>query len=84
MDQAAQKLSLIPGKEDYAICCASGHGPTFGDDLKIFDTPNENNYTCSTYLGQCYHCSQPPNPMGFLAGGQNSRVSEIEVYEMKK
>ena len=84
MDLPPQRLSLIPGKEDQAIYCASDHGPTFGDDLKIVDGPDGNNFTCSTYLGQCYNCSQPPNPMGFLAGGQNSRVSEIEVYEMKK
>ena len=84
MDLPPQRLSLIPGKEDQAIYCASDHGPTFGYDLKIVDGPDENNCTCSTYLGQCYHCSQPPNPIGFLAGGQNSRVSEIEVYEMKK
>ena len=66
------KLSIVPVTMDH------------GDDLKIVDGPDENNCTCSTYLGQCYNCSQPSNPMGFLAGGQNSRVSEIEVYEMKK
>ena len=92
MDLPPQKLPLIHGKEDHAIYCARDHGPTFGygiigkdeivHDLKIFNRGNE--FHCSTYLGQCYHGPQPPNPMGFLAGGQNSRVSEIEVYEMTK
>ena len=82
MDLPPQKLPLIHGQEDHAIYCARDHGPTFGYDLIIVDRPNENN--CSTNLGRCYHGPQPPNPMGFLAGGQNSRVSEIEVYEMTK
>ena len=94
-DQLPVRMPLIRGQEDQAIYCSSRFGPTFGlgpkrklgppsqrdmheHDLQVCDNPREN--YCYTSLNHCYQCPPQQNALNFLAGGQEFRLSEIEVY----
>ena len=88
-------MSLISGKENQAIYCSRHFGPTFGlgpksifgprsllemneHDLQVWSYQGEN--MCYTTLNHCYECPPQQNALNFLAGGQEFRISEIEVY----
>lgn len=76
-------LSLIPGREDQAIYCASSYGPTFGggNDFRIVNAPNSNN--CSTNLNNTYQLPAGQNATTFLTGNQNFTIHEMEVFRFE-
>lgn len=83
------KIPLIQGKEDYAIRCHSGTGPTFGSsgssgyyDLLISNTPNSNT-NCQSYLNNTYRCPEGQSAT-FLCGNATFNASEIEVFVFEK
>jgi len=73
-------MSLIAGKEEYAIYRHNGYGPLFGSghDLLIYNVPNANN--CSAKLNNSYECPDGENATTFLTGSENFRVDEMEVF----
>jgi len=77
-------MPLMAGREEYAIYCDSGYGPTFGGnhDLRIPNAPNSNN--CGVSLNHTYQCPTGQNANTFLTGRQNFRVNEMEVFGFDK
>ncbi|KAL9951581.1 hypothetical protein ACROYT_G044265 [Oculina patagonica] len=78
------KIPLVEGKEENAIHCHSGYGPTFGNghDLCIPNAPNSNNGGLK--LNNAYQCPTGQNATTFFTGGQNFTVSEMEVFGFEK
>jgi hypothetical protein len=78
------KLSVNPDKYQYAVCCHSGSGPRFGDDIFIAD--DSNLIMSSSKLGETYkrpeHVRAEIEAFSFLAGTEEFCLSEIEVYKM--
>ena len=82
-DNKPCKLSVNSNKYQYAVCCRSGSGPRFGDDIFIAD---ESNLTMSSSkLGETYkrpeHVKGQNEAFSFLAGAEEFYLSEIEVYK---
>ena len=78
------KLPLLTGKEQYAICCGSSTGPTFGggNDLCISSNANTNTSSYSN-LGFSYQC--PPGQQNtFFTGAKNFTVTDYEVFSLDK
>jgi len=73
-------MSLIAGREGYAIVYDRSYGPVFGsgNDINIPDAPNSNNG--SVNLNKTYQCPAGQNANTFLTGNQYFTVSEMEVF----
>ena len=83
-DNKPCKLSVNPKKHQYAVCCYSGSGPKFGDDIFIADDSNLT--MSSSKLGEHYKLPEDVRPgeneaFSFLAGTEDFYLSEIEVYK---
>ena len=82
-DNKPCKLSVNPNKYQYAVCCRSGSGPRFGDDIFIVDDSNLT--MSSSKLGETYkrpeHVKSKNEAFSFLAGAEEFYLSEIEVYK---
>jgi hypothetical protein len=65
-----------------SIYCNSGCGPIFGSGHDIYIC-NSSNTTASSYsfLGHSYQHPQPSQGYSFLAGSNQFRLNEIEVYK---
>ena len=74
--------NVIPGHEQYAVCCEPSYGPTFGGghDLHISNNANGNQGSHSGF-GNSY---QPPpgtvEATSLLAGSLYFTPTEIEVF----
>jgi hypothetical protein len=83
-DNKPCKLSVNPKKHQYAVCCHSGIGPRFGDDIFIAD--DSNLIMSSSKLGETYkrpeHVRNKNEAFSFLAGTEEFCLSEIEVYKI--
>ena len=69
--------NIKQGREQNAIYCNSGYGPTFGGghDLYISDNPQVNQ---SSYSNCCYTYNVKAS--NYLAGQYNFKTTEIEVF----
>ena len=78
------KLPLKGTSNQDGIYCGSGCGPLFGGghDLNIANGANANSSSYSN-LGNTYQCPANVDSSSFLAGQQNFRVSELEVFVFK-
>jgi len=85
-------MTLIQGKEQYAIYDNIGYGPTYGAgcDLYIADKCNQNNNSFA-YFPTSYNCGskyqQNQQSYTLFSGatnGYNFRVIEYEVFEVVK
>ena len=66
-----------------SIYCSNIDGPTFGDDLCIFDNSNQNKKSYSNLdhsYSHPYYEYETEEARSFLAGSYKFQVSEIEVY----
>jgi hypothetical protein len=83
-DNQLLKMKIDPNKHQYAICCNSLFGPTFGHDIKIF---NNANTTMDNYSNLGFSYQHPQYAHGtneaetFLAGSFKFQLDEIEVYQ---
>ena len=82
-DNKPCKLSVNPNKLKHAVCCRSGSGPRFGDDIFIANCSNLT--MSSSKLGETYkrpeHVKSENEAFSFLAGAEEFYLSEIEVYK---
>jgi hypothetical protein len=82
-DNKPLKIKINPNELDYAICCHSQRGPTFGGDICIANnantTTNSVSYLCSSYKHPQYEYGTNEAET-FLAGSFNFQLDEIEVY----
>ena len=69
------KMPLIAGKEDNAIYCNSGYGPTFGGgpDFRIPNAPNSSN-NCYVSLNKKYQCPTGQSVTTFFTGNQSFTI----------
>jgi hypothetical protein len=80
-------MKINPNQHDEAIGCYSGFGPTFDDDIIIF---NNANTTMRSYsdLGACYSHPQyeheTDEAQTFLAGSFKFQLDEIEVFKKRE
>jgi hypothetical protein len=74
------KIKINPKRHQHAIYCGSGFGPTFGQDICIY-----NNANSFSKLGKCYKHPQyeegTKEASTFLAGSHMFKLDEIEVYQ---
>jgi len=77
------KLKMNCDDHDCSIYCSCFYGPTFGDDICILDSSNQNKKSYSnldhSYIHPYYEY-ETEEARSFLAGSYNFQVSEIEVY----
>jgi hypothetical protein len=82
-DKWPSKMEINPEEHEGAIFCDSKFGPIFGDDICI---ANNANTTMNSYSVLGYTYSHPQHAFGtngassFLAGSNEFRLDEIEVY----
>ena len=78
--------NIKQGQEQYAICCYSGYGPSFGGgyDLRICNNPQVNQSSYSNFgntyqlpPGYVYKSEQARN---LLAGQYQFTTTEIEIF----
>lgn len=77
-------MSLVSGKEGYAIYCDDASGPSFGGgcDLYISDHANTGNETYSD-LGHTYQ--RPSGQQNtFFTGARNFTVTDYEVFGLQQ
>jgi hypothetical protein len=78
------KMKINPKRHDEAIYCDSDEGPTFGNDIIIFNNSNTTT-NCESYLGLTYshpkYAFETNEAETFLAGSQFFQLDEIEVYQ---
>jgi hypothetical protein len=83
-DNKPLKMTIKPNKHEFAICCHSGHGPMFGEDINIYNNANTT-MDSNSRLGFAF--KHPQYALGtnealtFLAGSQKFQLDEIEVYQ---
>ena len=77
------KLPLIPGQEEYGICCNYTCGPVFGrgHDLCIPGNANINTYSSSN-LGSSYQ--RPLGQQNRFFTGSSFTVTDYEVFGLHK
>jgi len=78
------KLSLVTGRQQYAIYCHSTYGPTFGGGHDLCISANANTNTSSrSRLGNSYQCP-PGQQKTFFTGAMNFNVTDYEVFALNK
>jgi len=83
-DNRPVKMKIDPNQHEYAICCHSLWGPTFGYDIVIKNNANTTIESCSRL---CFTYKHPQYAYGtteastFLAGSFEFQLDEIEVYK---
>ena len=77
-------MNVDPNRHEWAICCRSSCGPTFGNDLCIGNNSNATMNSRSN-LGDSYIHPQyaygTNEAQSFLAGSCYFQLDEIEVYK---
>jgi hypothetical protein len=76
-------LKMNCDDHENSIYCSDIDGPTFGDDLCIFDNSNQNKKSYSNLdhsYSHPYYEYETEEARSFLAGSYKFQVSEIEVY----
>jgi len=86
-DNQPLKMTIDRNAVEYAICCNSELGPTFGDDIRIANNGNTT-MDSSSNLGFTYSHPQYAHETNeaetFLAGSHEFQLDEIEVYEKRE
>jgi hypothetical protein len=80
-DIPARRLALKPEAKWGAICCDSGGGPCFGNDIRISNNYNANTW-CVASLGNGFTTDTGLDGKTVFTGSQFFHVKEIEVFEI--
>ena len=78
------KIPLIAGSERNAIYLHSNYGQSFGSDDGLLIDSSTNSYNCFASLDNSCQCPTGQNGNTFLTGGQNSKITEMEVFVFEK
>jgi len=79
-------MKINPNRLDFAICCDSRRGPTFGDDICI---KNNAKTTMDSHSNLGFAYSHPQYAYGtieartFLAGTYQFQLDEFEVFQLE-
>ena len=86
-DNQPLKMKVNSNRHLNALYCHSDEGPTFGDDICIYNNANTTMDSCS-YLGSSYFHPQylygTNKALTFLAGSHVFQLDEIEVYQKEE
>ena len=82
-DLGPTKLSLITGKEENGIYCASYYGPVFGGGFDLYILNNAYTSSSGGVLGNTYQL--PPGQQStFFTGAHNFPVTDYEVFGLQQ